>query len=108
MRKTLTSILGVLLVILGLIQLLPLLGISVVIGSIDFNRWFPVAFLMIGMIEFFAANHSGWFWGVFSILFGLIMMRGMFNLPLLDMLRLEELFMPVFALAYGIKTLTEK
>ncbi len=108
MQKGFARFLGVILVFIGLIYFLPMVGISVVIGNIDFGKWFPIAFILIGLIEFSGAESSGWFWGTFAILFGLITLRSLFNLPVLDALPLEAFFAPVLILAYGIKTLTEK
>lgn len=108
MQKGFSRFLGVILVFFGLVQFLPMVGISVVIGDIDFGKWFPVAFILIGLIEFSSGENSGWFWGTFAIIFGLITLRSLFNLPILDSLPLEAFFAPVLILAYGIKTLTEK
>lgn len=109
MQKGFVRFVGVILIFFGLFQLLPMLNISVVIGNFDFAKWFPIAYILIGLVEFAnGENGGGWFWGLFALLFGLVTLRTLIEVPLLNAIPLEGFFAPILVLAYGIKTLTEK
>ncbi len=109
MQKGFARFAGVILIFFGLIQLLPMVGISVAIGNFDFTKWFPIAYILIGIIELSASeNGGGWFWGLFAMIFGLIMIRPLFNVPVLNAFPLETFFAPILVLSYGVKSLTDK
>ena len=96
MQKGFVRFVGVILIFFGLFQLLPMLNISVVIGNFDFAKWFPIAYILIGLVEFAnGENGGGWFWGLFALLFGLVTLRTLIEVPLLNAIPLEGFFAPV-------------
>lgn len=107
MRRGLSILFGIVLIIAGLLKLLPLVGINVQIDGFDLDKWFPFAFIIIGLLELMGQEGSGWFWGVVLLIYGtsiLIPTFG-FTVPSLNMLDLQALLVPLFVLIYGIKSL---
>ncbi len=69
MRRGLSIFFGIILILVGLIKLLPLVGISVVIDGFPLDQWFPIVFIMIGLLELMGQEGSGWFLGYCFISF---------------------------------------
>ena len=107
MRRGIFIFFGIIFVIIGLIQLLPLVGISVVIGGFDLDKWFPVVFLMVGFLELISVDNSGWFWGIVMLVYGGLKLSQHMGwaIPLLDILNVEALLIPIFLFIYGLKSL---
>ena len=107
MRRGLSILFGIVLIIGGLLKLLPLIGINIQIDGFDLDKWFPLAFIVIGLLELMGQEGSGWFWGVVLLIYGFLVLIPTFGfaVPLLNMLDLQELLIPLFVLIYGIKSL---
>jgi hypothetical protein len=107
MRRGLSIFFGMILIIAGLLKLLPLAGINIQIDGFDLNRWFPVVFILIGLLELAGQEGSGWFWGVALLIYGSLTFSQTlgFAVPMTEMLDLQALLIPLFVLIYGIKSL---
>lgn len=107
MRRGLSIFFGIILILVGLIKLLPLVGISVVIDGFPLDQWFPIVFIMIGLLELMGQEGSGWFWGIALLVFGGLKLCQLMNLaiPLINLLNIEAILLPVFIFIYGLKSL---
>lgn len=107
MRRGISIFFGMVLIIVGLLKLLPLVGVNVIIDGFNLDTWFPVVYILIGLLELLNQEASGWFWGIVFLIYGVFKLSQIigFAIPLINMLNIESLLIPFFVLIYGIKAI---
>ncbi len=110
MQKGLALIIGIVLVFFGALTLVPLFGITITISGFTLDRFFPVAFILIGLAEITIRPVSHWFWGLITILCGaMLLFQNLEMFPgVTALLDLRTVLIPAGVLLYGVTTLVSR